>query len=1207
MEDVQIPKPASEEDDYVPGLYKISKQDTFGREVKSASRDALTLGIESAAPEPTIGFGESIGAAFNSGDNFARQVWKRVEREASVEPEEGFNAENYVKKFGKDVPEMYHKSLLLAGSTAEADKIKVDIHQQLKDRENLAKLGIVNQVVAGAIAGIVDLDAPLTLAAGGIGWGAKGGFLATRAGRLASGASVGGLVMGAASTLGTAASPVGDWADIPVAALAGMGFGAFGASLRRPGKPELSPTILRTEQAANDAIKKTADELSETIIEGAPFAQRDIRTETHVPSGPQAVRIDPETGNPSTIGKEWVITPEEPTAVSTRTTQGPVVGKVEPELVVAPEAKPAYKGPVVKTGQEIVADVVPELEAGDTIRDGSIGARSRPTTGGVTVTSRDQAVTIRDAQTWAQQSGVPQEYTYNNGPAAWKSTAQAVVANGARMFHDFVVATKTLATDFDRLMKSGSVVAQKAAYDFGESAAGLVRNNRSAPMIREDYSRQLAAAWRPAYLDSYEVWAKQNSNSRFGWVGREWDYAAKKRFNEEVVYELQARLYGGVPTQGIHPAVKQAADAIDTWSAKDHAIGNGRPGEIPIAGYDQFQPKSGYFPQKWSGANMMDMVRSGKTTEKQLVQTIANAYQKLHGVLPDDAKKMANAVYLRSKSMDRGADTNLMGILQGDGRAFLEQSLRNSGVSNPAEIDRIINRLTGEMQERGKLAQTKHRIDIDMRYTDPTTGVRIMDMMDTDIDVVLSRRTRSTSGAAALARKGIDSKEALQHLKDTILAEQQARGVHPNNPNASMLEKASDYIDRDLPVDRAFLDAFFGHYEGGPITGGIDPIVSRMMKLTRLATMNQLGLTQMAETGATIAAVGVKRFFEHAGSEFTSLLKKADSPLVQELKHMSLLIPEERLFHPARNLEIDRSLMAASEFTQKMDRALDLGSKIQGYTSLFFQTRLLQQRIAMTSMADKLFVGLKNGVDGFSPERLHDMGIEPAMVQKLQGYIANGTVEFEGNGLKKMHLDKWVPEDVDDMVYMLDRVSSQLVQKAMIGESSIIFHTSGVAALFAQFKSFPFLAMQKQTLRNARIMDPETVGSFTLGLMTAAAAYSAKQVINLNTDKLTPVDIAKGAFGMSNMAGWIPMWTDPVANMLGMDSLKFNEYARGIDNNVISTPASLTTLNKLSNVPGAIIDTVTGNASNSTIRAFQVTPLIGNAYGFAAIANALKD
>jgi hypothetical protein len=178
----------------------------------------------------------------------------------------------------------------------------------------------------------------------------------------------------------------------------------------------------------------------------------------------------------------------------------------------------------------------------------------------------------------------------------------------------------------------------------------------------------------------------------------------------------------------------------------------------------------------------------------------------------------------------------------------------------------------------------------------------------------------------------------------------------------------------------------------------------------------------------------------------------------------------------------------------------------------------------------------------------------------------------------------------------------------MAGESSVLFHKDGIASLFFHMKTFSLLAIEKQVLRNVRLQDGEALGTFLAGLTTAAAAYTAKQAINGNTQNLSLDKIARGAIGYSNMTGWLPMWVDPMAGMLGLEALKINEFggSRGQAGDILSAPAALSAINGLAHLPAIAGHAVTGSLSNNDVRAMQTTPIIGKAYGVTALLNSLK-
>jgi hypothetical protein len=87
------------------------------------------------------------------------------------------------------------------------------------------------------------------------------------------------------------------------------------------------------------------------------------------------------------------------------------------------------------------------------------------------------------------------------------------------------------------------------------------------------------------------------------------------------------------------------------------------------------------------------------------------------------------------------------------------------------------------------------------------------------------------------------------------------------------------------------------------------------------------------------------------------------------------------------------------------------------------------------------------------------------------------------------------------------------------------------------------------------------------------------------------------------------MWADPVTGMLGLDALKIGAFggSRGQAGDILSTPASLSAVNSLMNIPAVAGHALTGNLSNNDVRALQATPIIGKAYGITYLLNQLKQ
>lgn len=747
----------------------------------------------------------------------------------------------------------------------------------------------------------------------------------------------------------------------------------------------------------------------------------------------------------------------------------------------------------------------------------------------------------------------------------------------AKRFSD-LLATKTfegMRNDFDRLANGGSRIEAALGFNLMESPDGRVRNNRSASMLKENYEQRIATDGMIAMEEGFNGWAAKR---HVGLIDKHWKPETREAFDREVFAELEARFHEGKPVSGdIH--VKAAADGIDAGMAKALEVAKGRPGETSVTGFEDIQPKSGFMAHKWSGAAIRKMMAKGHTRAK-MEKVFELGYAKSYpNMKPAYRTMVSKAVLRRALAKGDGVDVNMLNTMDSDAQDYLRELLTDSGYDT-VTIDKLIDSIRGKKEDQSKMGTAKARVQVDMRTQ--IDGLSLMDLADTNLTRVVSQYNRQIAGSAALARKGIPNKAVRKNIIDAAMAERSEKGLNTDK-------------------QRQYLEDVFTYFDAGPIGGGVDPNVSRAKQLTNLALLNQMGMTQMGEVGAQIAAVGMDTWRKHAAVIYKEMRTQGpDGPIAQELRPwMGQLGKEHMLFRQDLMLDELGTSRDLNTFLGKLDFGLGKGQRIQGYASGFFHVKAFQQKVAVMSQADKVMQRLRDGKD---LELLDALG----MPRKLKKYIDNGMVEFDADGyLDKLNLDKWSADDAEDFTLALGRHTHQVVQKSLSGEENMWMHKT-VGSLYMHLKSFPLLAMRKQAIRLAGTQRAELVAATLMGLATAGLAYEARQLINGKPENISPMHAVKGAIGMSNMTGWIPMLADPGMAMLGMNDLRFNQYGRHeVSSGIIATPPVIPTLNKMAHGIGAI-NPLSDLSRNERIRIMQTTPLVGNAYGFSAIFNAMK-
>lgn len=731
-----------------------------------------------------------------------------------------------------------------------------------------------------------------------------------------------------------------------------------------------------------------------------------------------------------------------------------------------------------------------------------------------------------------------------------------------------------LAADYAALYRSESPTANFLAGAVFESPHGYGRGTATAAILNDHYTRRIVEPTLAAQ-DAQARWAKRNNQTLMN-TGVGVSDRGNRAFSREVSLEINARRQGRAYSDD--PDVRAAADAYRKAADEALNVARGREGQIALDGFEDITPAD-YLPYRWNGRKLRQMIRDGQITEEDTVSALANAYRSAGMSAAKDAEQVAKAVVTRMQSQADGVSVSLFDLRSGDGRAFLEEILTDSKLP---EADRvaILERITGEKDEAGKSSHAKSRNEIDLEAP-LGDNFQIIDLMDDDLHTSWHRYARSISGASALARQGITSRARREDIITAIRKEQQALG--------------------EREVDGDLIRAMMTHFDGGPVSGyamgrtnkGIGVAPSLAKRLTNLALLGKLGITQLGETGASMAAQGLENWVNRGVmSRLNKLDRKANRELINDLAFVTGRIGEDHR-HFAPHLELD-DLTAhdAASFASTLQGWIGKAQWVQGYTSLFNQVRTWQQTTAALGISDKLVKAIRDEGDSINARIENDFGLDHHTRNQIRWLIEDGVIEMRNrNGVEYVHrlnMEQWDVELSETFGAAVSRSVNQQVQKSLAGEQDAWLHTEA-ASMLMHLKTFPMQAVTKQFARNMRYFDQENWAVLGMGMATAYMALSIRDAID-GRDR-DAGERAKAAFGYSNMTGFIPMLTDPTMTALGMEHLRFNQYGPHSEVGV----ASLDVANNLMRVPGAVVDTVTGDANGYDRQALMALPFMNTA------------
>lgn len=855
------------------------------------------------------------------------------------------------------------------------------------------------------------------------------------------------------------------------------------------------------------------------------------------------------------------------------------------EIVAAerPQRGPATFDP---SEVEAVADGAAEAVAEDL--GSSAGAKQVNTqTLNVERPSRTVENQINQAKQYVRDNDLENLYDFDTGGAP------DAVAKSTRWVTDTIAATG-LRTDFDKMFRSSSNTAKMLAHTLMADPSGRLTNRNSAILVRDQLKNRYDMLWHQPYQDAVGSYMRRKNVAALNLAEKN---RQTENFNKQVMLELENLRLDGQMSKNADPDVIRAAVSINDTMKYDLATGK----KYDIPGYRDIPDSEGYFPRRVTTSAIDSQMRRAKLggkaiSEKQVRQMWSEYYAHMSGLSIDDARKVANMVMQRARTNAQGSSSSLFELLSENGDEFLRGALKSQGISEQ-DVDRIMTSLIGKSEERGKQGFMKGRIDGDLRFT-ASNGLRVIDFVDTDIESIVTARSRSTTGRAALAEKGIRTKHDIETIKEAVQHEQRLN-VKPD-PSGNVLDRAKDKVLEDTTVTNKYLDTIFEHFTGGGrITDDTAAFATRLKRVAVLSTMNGLGLTQFAESGALAGAMGWRRFIQDLPANIKSDLTNPRSDLIQELQALGTLIPEERLWNAKLAADMDESLHAKSDMAKYFDQLTGMGLKAQGVISGMNHIRYAQQKMAMMVTIDKVMRVVAGKVDGLAPERLRTIGVDEDLVRRLQDKLQH--VTWDGDRVKQLNLDDWQDEGlVDEFARVMQTSTDQLVQKARLGESNIVFSGNGLAGLLGQFLSYPLTAIQKQAARNAYIGDSEALLQLMYGFLFAGTVGMAKQVIAGRYENLNVQEFARQGFTMANITGWVPLISDPLMRIIGADNLTFNPYG-----DVLRSPPATEIVSKTLQSPSGLLGLLDGDVSASDRSKLRFLPLIGNWYGTTALLNRL--
>lgn len=746
--------------------------------------------------------------------------------------------------------------------------------------------------------------------------------------------------------------------------------------------------------------------------------------------------------------------------------------------------------------------------------------------------------------------------------------------NGIRKTH--------LISDYDNAFFS-SKIGRALAFKLYESPIGQVVNNRSADAIGVDLNKRAAAMYAPKVDPLMQQWARDTGSGKFSFMPK-----VRRQFGEEVSrYRAAVNAGRADELTDVHPAVKEASDDLDM--AYEFILNESKA--KGVEGFEDIEFTPGYVPRRWKQSKLDDIIREPGVTRASIINDLRTAIARKNSDLdPDSVNLLARAI-MRHLDSNEPNPVGSLGNVNALGREQLENTLRDMGYNEETAGVSLRDRVDSILftdSERGMAKRSRRRIDLDM--TTPISGTQrtLLDLTDNDVYAITDQTVRGQANLAALASVGIQ-----QRQRDMFIAAAKSDArINGKDP-----EKAAKAID-DM----------FGYFDETAFQAGNGRFGRRMNKLARLVYLPQLGVTQAAEIGVAMGVVGLRSYSRFAGKSIQESLKGTSGEMMDSIYGAGKYVADHREFVSFGDLdEID--INTSGKYIKLLDRAMDNGSRAMGYISGFYKANEYLHTWAAMSMNDYMVKAIR---DGKLSRRLDSMGVDQEFRDIVKARIDDGSIKFDDEGyVADMGVENWTADERYLLRTVTRRNMDQTVQKPRRGDGHAWMYTE-MGSLIGSLKSYVFTAAQKQLVRGLYHADAETAQTMLAGLVSAGLAYTAKQMINGNTENLDAKSIAVGAINWSSMLSPVMMAADPLAYVMGLDKvpgspLPFNEWRYGASG-LISVPG-LNAINDFVNIgrlPADLLD-FDGELDAKTEKGIKAIPVIGRSYPSTWIMETIEE
>ncbi len=752
-----------------------------------------------------------------------------------------------------------------------------------------------------------------------------------------------------------------------------------------------------------------------------------------------------------------------------------------------------------------------------------------------------------------------------------------------------------------RLKRTPDPELQKLGDILGED--GIFGGGSTMAIDFDTTTRPILADGLKGFNEGYNQWAKDSGVNFVGRVG----HKNRLEFNSKV-----ARVVRGID-EASTPGEAAAASASQKFfkDMLDVAKTSG------VKGFEDIPDSINYLTRTYSQSNFRRITAQlGSEAPLVIQRTLAGAIKAGLNDFDDEvADVIAKGIYKRAMSTKLPSDDKFTTVLTNNFKDELQGILEDAEL-DAKKIEKILTKLT--QKEVSELKETKSRINLDEAFTDLDSGISISDLLEDNVEQIMSRYARSVGGASSAAKFGFETPQSLLNHINKVSDKAFQEGRMSENAARRARQNATNLANQILGRPNEEFNAFA---QGAQL----------LMDYEFIRTSGGFALASLPEMMITTAENGLAATLKH-----TPIASKFIRDIRNNVKPNQELLSVLESWGVGRDMDMMNAFVRIAEDDalnasfSKGIQTLNAGKRVAAMASGLPQLTRFSQIIAGKSSIQKFTDMAHSGKPVKLKQWLKQLGFDDE--QKLEDvFIGLRKHSITQPGLVKgrkvvgLDYDKWLSEDpvaATRFMYAVARRVNHQIQRNLPGETpEFMSKTWGKLAM--QFKTFGIAAYGKKTLNAVARRDVES--AVAIGYTTTAAAmiYAARMYVMAQTrddpkgflrERLSQKNIVKAAIQRSGFASVLPTMIDNGLSLFQQDRV-FNDYARTSGLNVggiESIPAAQTGLNLAKTAGAGFNAAVKGdNIEEKDVRAavdlLPLRRLPGINYALETIINAFPQ